>query len=465
MKFNRRFLSCTNTGGNDPDTTAGSTEPDVTTSTTTAATTSLEILTTGPYPDDVELIIDEKLSKKGLVTFAINFREAGTYSLSYYNKDGILSDAPVILDEEIVVEDDDPEEMAILHTESFEDMILPPDASGILAKNLETNEEHSLPFGSKYALTDKKFVFAALSDVHYNQNQYPVYLDIALDYIDGLNVDFVAIAGDLSTSGEVDALKKFNREIEGRSYPVYTVTGNHDVSAVNDGTWIRYINQDIYDSSNTEIVNVAENKLDFVYRPRKLGGNVFVFLSQVRSEYGNADSHTILDDSQLIWLENVLEEYKDETVYLFFHTFLCGPDGEGHTGVGNFSTGKYKYGLYYTYGAKDEVKFRNLMKEYKNVLYFSGHSHWMFEMEVYNPITNYSNFDGDYAHMIHVPSVTEPRYVGPNDSHRTSMNGKSSQGWIIYDYGDAILMLPIEFITGEYLYEYMEIIHTGKLAD
>ena len=85
-------------------------------------------------------------------------------------------------------------------------------------------------------------------------------------------------------------------------------------------------------------------------------------------------------------------------------------------------------------------------------------------MDVYNPITNFSNFDGEYAYMIHIPSVTEPRYIGPDDSSRTSMNGQSSQGWIVYDYGDTVVLLPVEFTTGAFLYEYMEIIQTGERA-
>ena len=158
--------------------------------------------------------------------------------------------------------------------------------------------------------------------------------------------------------------------------------------------------------------------------------------------------------------EYVLEEYKDNTVYLFFHTFMCGPDGEGHTGVGNLSNGKYEYDLPYTYGASDEARFRSLMQEYKNVVYFSGHSHWMIELDIYNPETNFSNFDGEYAYMVHIPSVTEPRYIGDDDSKRTGMNGVISQGWVVYDYGDTVVLVPVEFYSGEFMYEYMEIIHT-----
>ncbi len=448
------------TTGSSPVTTQGPTE---------------ESTTAAPEPQEeprIELSIDEENSKKGLISFTVKYRVEGEFMLYLANEDGIIEGIPALNESTTNVQGTSEDPNEVLFEESFEDVMLVPETSHLVAYDRDADVEYPVEIDRAYALAEMPFTFAALSDVHYNRYNYSgqgddgvVYFDAALDFIDTLEVDLVAIAGDISNGGEADAYEKFNDAIEDRLYPVYTCTGNHDDKAVTNGNWLRYMNTDIQNPNNSSIVNVAKNKLDFVYKPRGMGGDVFVFLSQVRWEYGSVSSSTILDQSQLDWLEDVLEEYKEQDVYLFFHTFMCGPDGEGHTGVGNLSNGKYEYDLPYTYGGADEVRFRELMQEYTNVLYFSGHSHWMFEMEEYNPITNYSNFDGEYAHMIHVPSVTEPRYIGPDDSNRTSMNGQSSQGWIVYDYGDTIVLLPIEFTTGEFLYEYMEIIHTGELAD
>lgn len=423
-----------------------------------------------PQPEPrVELTIDEEHSKKGLISFSVKYRVEGDFMLYLANEDGIISGYPSLSKSITEVRGSSEDSDAVLLEQSFEDVMLVPTTSHLVAYDRTADVEYSVEIDRAYALAENPFIFAALSDVHYNRyySEGPddaLYaFDNALDFIDSLEANFVAIAGDLSSRGEVSAYEAYNQAIEDRIYPVYTCTGNHDDRGVSSGNWKRYINTDI--QSNLNVVNVAKNGLDFVYKPYDLKGDVFVFLSQVRWEYGSASSSTILDASQLDWLEDVLEEYKDQTVYLFFHSFLCGPDGEGHTGVGNLSNGKYEYDLPYTYGASDEVRFRALLKEYKNVMWFSGHSHWMFEMDVYNPITNFSNFDGEYAYMIHVPSVTEPRYIGPDDSSRTGMNGKSSQGWICYDYGDTVVFLPVEFTTGEFLYSYMEIVHTGALAD
>lgn len=424
-----------------------------------------------PQPEPrIELTIDEAHSKKGVISCSVKFRTEGEFMLYPATEDGIIEGAPAWNESVVKVQGTSKEPDAVLLEQSFEDVLLVPKTSHLVAYDRVADVEYSVEIDSAYALAELPFTFAALSDVHYNRyysngtDDDALYaFDNALNFIDSLEADFVAIAGDLSTRGEASAYQYYNAAIEGRLYPVYTCAGNHDDRGISGGNWKNYINTDI--QTNRNVVNVAKNGLDFVYKPHDLGGDVFVFLSQVRWEYGSKSSSTILDQSQLDWLEAVLEEYKDQTVYLFFHSFMCGPDGEGHTGVGNLSNGKYEYDLPYTYGASDEVRFRALMQEYKNVMWFSGHSHWAFEMEVYNSDTNFSNFDGEYAYMIHVPSVTEPRTIGPDDSARTGLNGVSSQGWICYDYGDTVVFVPVEFTTGEFLYQYMEIVHTGDLAD
>ena len=338
------------------------------------------------------------------------------------------------------------------------DAVIPPHATAIEvhgAKGLE----YTVKIPSECLLDERElFKFGVLSDVHYNRyirdgvDDAVVSFDIALDYFEKIGVDFVGIAGDITSNGKVSAFEKYNESIKERPFKIYTVTGNHDVSAIQNGVWHQQITSKITDAE------LAPNGLDFVYKIDKMGGDVFVFLNQVRWEYNTEDA-SILDGEQLLWLAQVLEKYKNETVYLFFHTFLCGPDGELHTGVGNIKNpGGYTYPLPYTYGRADEVEFRRLMAEYKNVVYFSGHSHWMFEMDVYGENTNFFDFDGEYCQMVHVPSVTEPRYIGENDVDRTGKNGESSQGWIAYDYGEELVLVPIDFITGVIYTDRIEIV-------
>lgn len=338
----------------------------------------------------------------------------------------------------------------------LEGVVVPPEATHMVLTSGEELyfakiPEECLLFGKD------AYIFGALSDVHYNkyysdgENDDAVYaFDNALDYFEKIGADLVAITGDLSNDGEEDSLIKYSEAISGRSFPVYTTTGNHDMKAYSNGLWQKYI------TDNLENCVVGDKYGDFTYTAET--GDLFIFFNVTKYSYANK-AEAVVWNKQLDWLENTLEANTDKQIYLFFHLFLCGPDGQGHTGVGNImNPGGYSYDLPYKYGNSDERRFRRLMRENKNVVYFSGHSHWMFEMEVYGEQANFSNFDGEYCTMVHIPGVTEPRWIGENDTSRTGKNGESSQGWTIYDYGDVRILVPIDFITGTVYTEYMEII-------
>lgn len=341
---------------------------------------------------------------------------------------------------------------------TLDKVVVPPEATRLIIsidgeEYFEKIPEECLLFGKD------AFVFGVLSDIHYNkyysdgENDDAIYsFDNALDYFDEIGVQMVGVTGDLSNDGEESALVYYNEAISGRSYPVFTVVGNHDMPAYTSGLWTKHISEKI------ENCEFAENGTDYIYKPQGEDGDVFIFFNLTRWSYSNKRA-TVVAPAQLDWLEEKLELYKDRRVYLFFHLFLCGPDGEKHTGVGNImNPGGYTYPLPYNYANYDERTFRILMRDYKNVVYFSGHSHWMFEMEIYGDWLNYSNYDGTYCHMVHVPSVTEPRWIGENDTDRTGKHGESSQGIVMYDYGDISVLVPIDFITGTIFTEYMEII-------
>ena len=342
------------------------------------------------------------------------------------------------------------------NTLSFENVIVPKSCKYIIADG-EGDYDYFVKIPENSLLSEVDYTFSALSDVHYNKGDY---FNDALDFLDGYGVDFVGISGDLTNDGEISSLEKFNEAIKNRLYKVYATSGNHDEEAVKTGDWEEYINASI--TTDDEIVNISENGIDFVFAPKKAEGNVFVFLCQTSwyyPKYPTGEEYSLITEEQIEWLADVLEEYKSENVFLFFHTFLSAPDGTQESAVGNLKNpGGYYYTLPFSYGTADEVAFRALMKEYKNVVYFSGHSHWMFEMEIYNENLNYSNFDGEYCHMVHVPSVCEPRWIGENDTSRTSKTGEASEGWIIEVYDEAIILIPVDFISEIFYTEYMKII-------
>lgn len=296
--------------------------------------------------------------------------------------------------------------------------------------------------------------FGALSDVHFGRyfsGKYPTIddaettFDNALDLFENIDkIDLVAISGDLTVAGEELSLQKYNTIISGREFPVYSCTGNHDMNALGTGIWKQYVNNDVYRNYKDmpEILSVKGN--DFVYRAP--GGNnhdVFIFLSQHTGHYGSYTSE-LLSIDQLEWLEEQLEKHKDETVYLFFHTFLTDMEG-GNLGCGNAvsSTG-VSYTLPFTYRCEDEIVFRNLLIKYKNVMFFSGHSHFEYSLQNSNINLNVYDREGTTGPQIHLSSVTAPRNFN-KDGNTIELQGKESQGSLVSVYKDKIFVYGIDF--------------------
>lgn len=309
---------------------------------------------------------------------------------------------------------------------------------------------------------DELYRFGALSDVHFNRYMLSLGDDScitfsnALNFFDDCSIQLVALSGDLSNKGEEDSFRKFNYYTSQHDYPVYTCTGNHDVHDEGDiSKWQDYINTGVYSEKKREgVVTVADNNMDFVYSPKGVKGDVFIFLSQYAWDY-NSDKSRILTDSQLEWLGTQLEKYKDTTVYLFFHTFLNNleNDGNKYMGEGNFiNPGGEHYNLSFTSGCADEVKFREYLKTYKNVIYFNGHSHWAYDMQKYNSAMNITDYNGEYATMVHISSVSAPRVVLRDDSEDTTdCNLLRSEGMLVTVYEDRIVISGIDFNGGRML--------------
>lgn len=308
---------------------------------------------------------------------------------------------------------------------------------------------------------EKVYTFGALSDVHFNRYYGSLGDDAcltfpnALNFIENFDVELVAVSGDISADGERDAFEKFNRITSDYDFPVYTCTGNHDV---NDEflieNWRELMNAGVYGETKADgVKDVAANGLDFVYAPDSINGDVFIFLSQYQWDYNSADSR-LLTDAQLDWLEMQLEKYKDTTVYLFFHTFLNNPvEGENlNMGEGNLenNVGRH-YNLAFTDGCADEVRFRGLMDEYENVVFFNGHSHWAYDMQELNPNLNIADYNGEYATMVHVSSVSSPRRTEADLDDSTEHFMRSSEGMIVTVYEDKIVLTACDFLRGELL--------------
>lgn len=404
------------------------------------------------FPEAISLLemeIDDSESIRGKISCTLTLDGLnGEFSIYYADKDkGKLPHFNAIASPTISQDN---------ATLTLDSLILPSECEYIIACD-DGEYDYFVKIPEKYTQGKPSYTFGSLSDVHVNDGNY---FDGALDFLDEYGkIDFVAISGDISDGAEKD-LQWFNDTIKDREYKVYTTTGNHDATAVANGRWLEYINTTI--KTDSEVFDIGENGMDFVYIPEKNDDSVFVFFCQTYWSYPKSptgEEYSLVTADQLEWLSGVLEKYKDKTVLLYFHTFLSAPDGTQEGSVGNLrNPGGYAYNLPFSYGTADEVIFRSLLKQYKNVVYFSGHSHWMFELERYNENLNLSNFDGEYCYMVHNPSVCTPRWIGEGDSYRTNKKGVNSEGWIVEINEDLLVLIPVDFISQVFYTEYMKII-------
>lgn len=143
------------------------------------------------------------------------------------------------------------------------------------------------------------------------------------------------------------------------------------------------------------------------------------------TEYSKADeayNYQYYSPNTLIWLKEVLENNKDKKIYIFTHHFMPSRVGNG---VGIPKNGNWFYSVISPDGDKEtkegsvtynkgsnaltgvEYWFINkLMNQYKNVIWFNGHSHISF--------TSNANFD-NHEYPIVSPS-TKNQYVYTKNS-------------------------------------------------
>lgn len=337
---------------------------------------------------------------------------------------------------------------------------IPDGASNILVTlDGETLEIFDIPYEKRADRGEEVYSFGSISDLHFNRYEMGSGSDVAdstfvtsLSFFEKAGVSLVAMPGDISTDGEKEAFESFNNIASNYNFPVFTVTGNHDVHyKFTKENWRKYMNSGAYNETPAEgVINVSDNGLDFVYEEPS-NGDIFIFLHQTSDNYGLL-INALLENSQLDWLETQLSEHKDKSVYLFFHTFLNSAEKNPLMATGNLQNELgWSYPLFYTPGANDEVRMRELLREYDNVIFFNGHSHWAYHMQYLNPNLNISKNGEDGATFVHVSSVSSPRVTEEYQVLWSGTDPDMSEGYLIEVYEDTLVLYGIDFINNRIL--------------
>lgn len=424
------------------------------TTTTAIATTAGETKTTWQTPG-VEYKFADNTPGNAYGKISLTISEAGTYNFYWGDDKGQKLKYNGVEFTELGIVKTTSENLNVTYEIPSPYTAIPEGAKQLLVCDKDSKTVYSEKIPEKKQFNEGKlsYKFALMSDVHYNRykdftsdDSVPAF-DNALKFINSQGIDFVGLTGDLSKSGEESAYTKFKTATD--KYPnmtVYTCMGNHDVGGREN--FKKYVNTKKDTDSNVKFIN--DTGVDFAYEK---GGDVFVFLSQLRWSYGGKNS-TLLDDEQLNWLEKTLNNYADKNVYLFFHTYFASENGDVTTAVGNLKNpGGYTYDLTYTFGAKDETRFRTILNKYPNVTMFSGHSHWAYDQQKYNPNTNIGNINSKKtgASLVHIASVSAPRTIEANSTKRDENAGVRSEGMIALKYRNSTVYMGTDFKNGRYM--------------
>ena len=290
----------------------------------------------------------------------------------------------------------------------------------------------------------KKYSVGLLRDTHTNtySNAQDSYTDLerAIGWLSS-NAEMTCISGDLANLRyDYDGGLQKNKEIVNANkgnMQVYSIAGNHEhwdidakVIPLTDAEIKTYTGYPLYYTISNQPANEANRN----YYSSIVGEDVYIMCGYIDSQQFNATT--------IQWLYETLEANRNKRCFLFVHAPIddaqhCGDALNVITwdGIGSYKT-----------------VFINLLKHYRNVTWFHGHTHAMLEMQDYlqglNPPlpANYDFTDG--VHSIHIPATAISRDIS---SGSKVDEVTTSQGYLMDVYENHIVLRGRDFVKGEFI--------------
>lgn len=300
--------------------------------------------------------------------------------------------------------------------------VAPKNARRIGIYNSDGNRVGQIPLGSLTPPTYSKKLYTVgmLSDIHLPMQTGEEDFQRAMAYLtETEKVDFITICGDLVYNGTNEELANYKAKVN--SYrgttPVYAITGNHE----------NYPNGVAQGDIESRIEAYTGYPLYYTFT---WGDDVYIMVG-VRSN----SATNLFTTTELQWLYETLETNRDKRCFVFEHVFPW--DGSGDV-LDAYQGGNLLSG---TCGAV----FLSLMRHYKNVLWFHGHSHVKFDGQLYGDMANIDKIYGMYS--LHIPSLC---YPAEGDADRGYLYSES-EGYVVDVYKDGIHLRGRDFVKGEFL--------------
>ncbi len=302
-----------------------------------------------------------------------------------------------------------------------------------------------LPIRMQYPSSGKQYSFLALSDVHITYNTAAEDFQRALTFAENNDVKFTCICGDLTDYGTAVQMNQYKTIVDAnaKTKPVYATSGNHETinGAVTDAYISQYTGFPMYYSLGISTTGTLVAS-DVTHTPKIYDNtvqDVFIFVGnyacydQTAKDFRPGAQFSV---DELQWLYETLEANRNKRCIVFQHIFPWG-------GVGN-AGGYYKSNFWRgstTETQKQANCFESLMKHYKNIVWFHGHSHLKFYLQEIDKKANYSSEDG--YRSIHIPSLAVPRDI-VDDSLSTIY--ADSEGYQVDVFSDKIVLRGRDFV-------------------
>ena len=315
--------------------------------------------------------------------------------------------------------------------------------------------------------TKDHYRFALISDIHIDRenegkNIYFIYAERnfrrALQVIKSRGCDFVISAGDQITnaSGADEEWRLYRSVIDNSGYTgqVYEALGNHETRSAKYG--INTLDECISDFigytrlDKKDVVRKADKPYYTLIEP--VFGDVFIFMALENGYDTNSTDN--FSDEQMDEVEASVGRYTAERRRVFIiqhaniYAYGAGDDTTSPAYEGAVRA-ESKDGVIF----KNNLRFKELIEKYRDVIWLSGHTH----VDLADGV-NYSGNGSQSCHMLHIPALCGTTRITSDGSggHRLDRDfyDDSSQGYIVDVYPDRAVFSGIDFITDELYPQY-----------
>ena len=334
--------------------------------------------------------------------------------------------------------------------------VIPHDATKIIATTGSLNTAnaysvYSIPAAKK--LSGKSgnllYTFSTYSDIHIDKRDGTVYWKraennwrSALSLSADKGADYIVISGDCITGKKPDKeWQAYEKIISESDYvnPVWESDGNHDLKNGPTEGHTKFINASGTDGS--------KNSKSYYSMVEQNSKDLFIFMSLELGEPNEADVFT---DDQIEWARELISDnYTTKNIFLVEHSPVRG------FGAGDRMSDPY-YGGLMDPSKKNNGKFKQLLKDFPNIVFLSGHTHEDFSMD-YNYFDNCGDSavdnDGKAASMIHTPALAGSTL--PKDSSSLDYfdgDHDSCQGYFVEVYENEIVFNGVNVTDEGYIF-------------